>query len=475
MPAAPPLDITVKPGGLIFTATAGGAAPAPQPIAISMLSSQTLTFSATQSFGGAQWFDLATKSGTISSTKSATLNVQPTLTGLTPGVYDASITIAAGSAPIKTVALHLIISSGAPSGSVITGGLIPAATSCTPTRLIPVVSTLPDGFNLTSAWPIPLEVRVVDDCGNPMLSGSVVASFSTGDPPLTLKSLQSGSWAATWQTRSVVSQAKISVDARSGSPEIRGTAQIAGGLLANQNAPPTIDVGGILNLASYEVNAPIAPGTLIIIFGHNLASGETSTSGFPLPLDVNGTEVIVAGRSLPLFYAGDRFVDAIVPFDLPPNAIDQVIVTRGTTISLPEPVAVTPARPGMFAANAQGTGPGVVVGYYADGSAALVDVAHPVHAGDVIVVYATGMGDVDPRVLTGAAAPVTPSSNTLATTTATVGGVPATVYFSGALATFSGVYQVNIAILPGVTPGDSVPVVLSQGGITSPPVTIPVR
>jgi hypothetical protein len=48
-----------------------------------------------------------------------------------------------------------------------------------------------------------------------------------------------------------------------------------------------------------------------------------------------------------------------------------------------------------------------------------------------------------------------------------VDGVPGNVFFSGALATFHGSTERNS--------GDSVPVVITQGKVTSPPVTVSVR
>jgi hypothetical protein len=37
-----------------------------------------------------------------------------------------------------------------------------------------------------AAWPVTIEARVVDDCGEPLINGSVTASFSNNDPPLAL-------------------------------------------------------------------------------------------------------------------------------------------------------------------------------------------------------------------------------------------------------------------------------------------------
>ena len=113
---------------------------------------------------------------------------------------------------------------------------------------------------------------------------------------------------------------------------VAGSAQITGGLLANQNPPPSIASGGVLNAASFSLQSPLAPGSLISIFGDNLADSLGKAPALPLPYDLNTTEVIIAGRSLPLVFVSKTQINAMIPFDLPVNATHQVIVTRGSTI-----------------------------------------------------------------------------------------------------------------------------------------------
>jgi uncharacterized protein (TIGR03437 family) len=48
-----------------------------------------------------------------------------------------------------------------------------------------------------------------------------------------------------------------------------------------------------------------------------------------------------------------------------------------------------------------------------------------------------------------------------------MGGVPAVVNFAGLSPQFSGVYQVNVVVPSGISPGSAVPVQLQIGGVTS--------
>jgi uncharacterized protein (TIGR03437 family) len=468
-----PLDISVLPAGFIFTGTAGGSAPAAQTLTLSTLATQVLNYGATLTYGGLPFLSLPqATTGTLTAGKPVTLQLQPVIAGLAPGVYDATLTIAAGSAPVKKAKIYLIL---APHGSIPAKNGRSAGGSCTPARLLPVASSLVDGFSAPFAYPLTIVVLLADDCGNPIATGSVKASFSNGDPPLSLASLQDGSWSATWQPGSSLAQATVSIDAQTGPPQITGSAQISGALQTNTNPPPLIGMGGVLNSATYGLKSPLAPGSLISVFGNFLSDSVAQASAVPLPSTLNGTTVLIAGRPAPLVFVSKTQVNAIVPYDLAINATHQVLVTRGNTISLPEPISVQADAGGVFTSNSTGTGAGIVVAVHGDGSYNLVNAMAPASVGDVLVIYATGLGDVSPRVIAGAIPPSSPPAQVADPVTATIGGVPAVPDFAGLTPGFPGLYQINVTVPGGVTPGDSVPLVLIQGGLSSQAVTIAVR
>jgi uncharacterized protein (TIGR03437 family) len=96
--------------------------------------------------------------------------------------------------------------------------------------------------------------------------------------------------------------------------------------------------------------------------------------------------------------------------------------------------------------------------------------------GEVILVYATALGQVAPPVDAGTAAPLSPLSRTVAPVTAQIGGVNAPVQFAGLAPGFAGLYQVNV-LVPQVPAGtQSVVIAETAAGINaSPAVQIPVR
>jgi uncharacterized protein (TIGR03437 family) len=106
---------------------------------------------------------------------------------------------------------------------------------------------------------------------------------------------------------------------------------------------------------------------------------------------------------------------------------------------------------------------------------AVADPATPVAAGDVLAIFATGLGAVDQTIPDGAAAPSAPLANTVVKPTVKIGAQSAVVSFSGLAPGFVGLYQIDAMVPEGITPGSAVPVVMSIAGQTSPPVTISVR
>jgi uncharacterized protein (TIGR03437 family) len=162
-----------------------------------------------------------------------------------------------------------------------------------------------------------------------------------------------------------------------------------------------------------------------------------------------------------------------VPYGVPVNSQYQLTVQHGTKLSVPQPLVVAQAQPGIFTTNQQGTGQGIIV--KSDG-VTLAKPGTPAAIGDTVVIYCTGLGPVSPAVAEGLPAPTTPPlSQTTNTVTVTIGGVNATVAFSGLAPGFAGLYQVNAVVPKGVVTGDAVPVALSLAGQTSPPVTMSIH
>jgi uncharacterized protein (TIGR03437 family) len=333
-----------------------------------------------------------------------------------------------------------------------------------------VFTQLGVGFSTVAAWPTPIEATIVDDCGTLLTAGSAVASFSNGDPALQLNSLQDGRWSATWQPQNSAAQVTITVQAQEAKPPLQGTQSIGGTL---QDNPTTPSIGGVGSPAKATVTQPMAPGSFISIYGLHLAAGKNVALSLPLATQLGATQVVLGGRALPLLYAADGQVNAVVPYDIPPNSTQQLIVTNGPALSVPSPVTIASSGPAVFAT---GDGAGIVDDFKPGKSVAVrVDASHPISAGDAIVIYCAGLGPVNPPVVAGSASPSSHPAVTTNTVTVTIGGKPAQVFFSGLVGGLAAEYQVNAYVPKGITPGAAVPLVISVAGFDSAPVTVAVK
>jgi uncharacterized protein (TIGR03437 family) len=463
---------SVDPAGLVFTGSPGGSSPAAQTITVSKLRGAAVQFTSKLTFNEGKTFLTAQPStGTVAPKSPVRITLQPGITGLPAQVYTASLDLTFSDGSLRSIPVALTLAAGAATSSFAKRQARDA--SCTAAKLVPVVTALGSGFSVPAGFPVTLEAKVVDDCGQPLMSGTVSASFSNGDPALSLTSLQDGTWAATWQPRNG-SSVTVTVKAQGSPSSITGTTQISGQLSSNSD-PPILGAGGILNNASYQLESPTAPGTLVAIFGSNLTTQAAAAGALPLPTQLNDTEILMGGTSMPLLYAYPNQVGAMVPFDVAANASQQVIVRRGSTYSVPESVFVSHADPGAFTTDATGKGSAIVAGVNADGSSFIVSPSAPAALGGVIVIYCTGLGAVQTTLEAGDPTPLSPLAQTTDTVTATIGGAQAQVLFSGLVPGFSGLYQVN-AIVPGNAPtGDAVPLILTAGGAPGPSVNIAVK
>ena len=309
---ATPTGPAVQPTGLVFSGAPGSANPLAQTVQVVNPGTQPVTFTTSISYSqGSNWLAVQPASGTIAPGQPAQLSFQASLTGLQAGVFPAAVTLTFADGSSRRIDVLLVVSTGTPP---LAGAARRASTAgCEPTRLLPVFTLLGAGFSATAGWPISLEAKILDDCGQPMTTGTVTATFTNNDPPLAFSSLRDGRWSATWAPRSA-NQVGIALAAQTTAPVLSGNVAITGVLAANPD-PPQVSSGGVLNAASYALQAPVAPGGLVSVFGLKLSQASGSASALPLASTMNGTTVTLAGRPLLLLFTSDGQVNAMLPYD----------------------------------------------------------------------------------------------------------------------------------------------------------------
>jgi len=229
---------------------------------------------------------------------------------------------------------------------------------------------------------------------------------------------------------------------------------------------PVLAVNAMTNAASFQ-QGTFAPGMLVTVWGSGMATFDQAVSITPLPQYMAGLETWftdASGNVLypPLLYASATQVNMQIPYEI---AAGSATLTVGNQFANANPFSLTivAAAPGIFS--------------YADTSTTRSPIGSgSAHAGDTVVIYITGAGQVSPQVADG----VTPSPNTpvadLPTpqqlVAITVGGVPVTnIPFKGIPSWSVGVLQIDFAIPSTVAPGQQ-PVVVTIGNVPSQPANI---
>jgi uncharacterized protein (TIGR03437 family) len=215
----------------------------------------------------------------------------------------------------------------------------------------------------------------------------------------------------------------------------------------------------------------MAPGMIATIFGVHLsnASGIVGASSIPLASQLMGTSVTVGGFAAPMFNIvninGAEQISFQTPWEIATESEASVVVTNNSHVSAAVPVAVVAANPGVFTTDG-------ITGVILHGVGnQLITTSSPAAPGEVVVIYATGLGAVSPAPTDGAASG---ASQTVGKTSVTIGGIAGGVQYAGMAPGFVGLYQVNVQV-PNTVASGNVAVVITINGQTSKTVTMAVQ
>ena len=229
---------------------------------------------------------------------------------------------------------------------------------------------------------------------------------------------------------------------------------------------PAINPGGVVDAASFQ--AKLAPGGIGSLFGVGLAGAVEAAAQVPLPTSLGGVQVLVDGIRAPLFFVSPNQINFQTPYESPREGAGDVVVRNAAGDSAAVSATLAPYAPALFANPA--TSEPIIT--RADNS--LVTAANPARPGDVLILFVTGIGDLDVAPATGAAAGSNPLSWARTLPTVTVGGAAARVLFAGLAPGFVGLGQVNIQLPESVEiQGGAATLVVDFGGHASAPVRLP--
>jgi uncharacterized protein (TIGR03437 family) len=464
LPAGTPVKPEPSPAGLVF-APAPGVLTASGTVQVYASSANALPYQASAATqDGAGWLSVTPATGVASAASAAQSTVSVNTAGLAAGVYRGGISYAFSSAAVRTVNITLVV--GTPGMASPSGALLAAQAACSPSKLIVTQTGLVHNFQQPAGWPVGVAVKLITDCGTPLTDAQVVASFSNGDPPIALNTVDntSGVFAGTWTPGTVSPQVTINATA-SGPNSLVASAEITGQVTAN--APPMITPNAVLHIFRPVVGSPLAPGLVIQIYGSNLAVAPQSATGTPLPYTLGGTSVLIGGVPAPLFYVSPGQIDAQVPFELAPGNEYQVRVTVNGALSAAESIALVSVAPGIAA-----TDSGAAIAQHLDFT--LVSDSAPLEPGEYVILYLAGMGVTDTPVASGAASPAIPLVDPSDPPIVTLNGNPVDIAFDGLTPGSVGLYQINLQIPSDLADGTAT-IVVTQSGFASNAVTLPIK
>ena len=221
-------------------------------------------------------------------------------------------------------------------------------------------------------------------------------------------------------------------------------------------APPHIEKV----VSAADLNPGLAPGGLISLFGQALSPINLATKEIPLPTALGDSCLTVNGLSVPMLFVSPAQINAQLPFETIGN-VTMVLRTPGG-VSDNFNLVVIPGAPGIFRSGIAGPETNLPTIFRSSNGELATD-SNPVHKGDTLIIYATGLGQTNPAVATGSPSPSNPLAFALNTPQVTLGGTALPLYFAGLTPGSVGIYQINAKIPSSVPLGLSVPLTITQG------------
>lgn len=228
---------------------------------------------------------------------------------------------------------------------------------------------------------------------------------------------------------------------------------------------PRIAKDSVVNAASFT--PALAPGSLISIFGPNLAFDHRQALGLPLPTEMAGTSVSLNGQRLPLLFVSPVQINAQLPY----GALGPATLRVTTPEAFAEaPVVLAEVAPAILPVfTGAGSAPAIVL----SSSGALVSDDSPAGGGDYLTIYAVGLGELDRPVPAGAPAPGFSPAQTRNPVLVRVDDLSLVPSFAGLAPGWTGLYQVNVRLPPGLRDGRH-GLALVVKGVSSETVPLPV-
>jgi uncharacterized protein (TIGR03437 family) len=215
---------------------------------------------------------------------------------------------------------------------------------------------------------------------------------------------------------------------------------------------PCYTAASIANAAA-NVSGLYSPNSFLTIYGTNLSYvtkpiGPGDISSGQLPWVLTGTEVsvLVGGISAYIYYVSPDQVNVLIPSLLTPGAVTVELENRslfGPAIQ----ITLMAAAPALFQSDAS-----TVLATHGNGP--LVTAESPAASGEIVVLYATGLGETAPEAVCGWLPEMAAPLADLADFQVLLNGTPVDphlIQYAGQAPGFAGLFQINLQ-LPANSP-----------------------
>lgn len=223
----------------------------------------------------------------------------------------------------------------------------------------------------------------------------------------------------------------------------------------------------LVNVSSAQ---KLSPGGIFVLYGDQLAAAGvsvTTPNAAPWPLSMQGVSVTINGVLAPLYFVSTTQINGQVPFETQTGTATAVITVNGSApaqISFP----VVAAEPGILVDSG---GPHATSQNqdYSRNTA-----SNPAKPGSIVLVYLSGIGQVNSPIPTNTASPASPLPQAKYPYSITVAGQQVQVDYLGYTPTFIGLVQANIHVPSNLSAGEY-PVIITVNGESSLAANISVR
>lgn len=222
---------------------------------------------------------------------------------------------------------------------------------------------------------------------------------------------------------------------------------------ASSNAP-FYTAASVVDAAT-NLPGAVAPNGLVSLYGARLAfstralqPNDLIAGALPTTLAGTGVRVVISAIAVPILFVSPQQVNFLVPPTLRPGRYKLQLIRDGW--SGPEvDIEVADVAPGTFTMEAR-----FVIATHVDGS--LIDASAPARPGEVIIVYASGLGQTTPRLVNLNIPRNAAQIEQRSRFRVLLDGVelePGAVLYAGVTPGFAGLYQINLR-LPDRLPGN---------------------